>query len=111
MRNKNDLMTKWIKQYFNLVYRYAFFVCNDRSLADKIVDRTFDRMQENIQVLKRKSPDEVKGWVLQTARYHILKEVYDSWERGEDLSQKYSSPDTLDPETIRKLMKQYEEMR
>lgn len=111
MRSSSDLMKKWMKLYFNLVYHYACFVCNDRSLADKIVDQTFDRMCENIRMLKRKSTEDVEEWVLQTTRYFILKEMYCSWERGEDITEKYNSPDTLDPETIRRLMKQYEEMR
>lgn len=109
MRRVSDLMQKWIKQYFKLVYHYAYYVCNDRSLADRIVDQTFDMMYRNVRELSKS--DDVKGWVMDTARYFILKEVYSSWERGEDITQKYNSPDTLDPETIQKLIKQYEEMR
>lgn len=109
MKHVTDLMEKWIKQYFNLVYHYAYYVCSDRSLADRIVDQTFDRMRRDAQKLSELT--DVKRWVIETARYFILKEVYSSWERGEDITQKYNSPDTLDPETIRELIVQYEEMR
>ncbi|MDD7388578.1 MAG: hypothetical protein PUG60_02765 [Lachnospiraceae bacterium] len=111
MKSNSKLMKKWIKQYFNLVYHYACFICNDRSQVDRVVDRTFNSMSENTLKLKNKNPDEIKEWVLQMTRYYILKEIYDSLEQGENISSKYNSPDTLDPERIRKLIKQYEEMR
>ncbi|MCI7097699.1 MAG: hypothetical protein MR966_02075 [Lachnospiraceae bacterium] len=109
MKNDWAFMQKWIKQYFSLVYHYAYYVCNDRSLAEKVADRTFEAVHRNIRKFRRTK--DVRGWILQTARYFILKEIYSSWERGENIVEKYHSPDTLDPEAIQKIIRQYEEMR
>ncbi|MGN0292606.1 MAG: sigma factor [Lachnospiraceae bacterium] len=109
MKNDTVLMQKWIKQYYNLVYHYAYYVCNDRSLAEKVADKTFEAVHRNIRRLKKRN--DAKGCILQTARYFILKEIYSSWERGESITEKYNSPDTLDPETIQRLIRQYEDIR
>ena len=109
MKNDTVLMQKWIKQYYNLVYHYSCYVCNDRSLAEEVADKTFEAVHRNIRKLKKQN--DIKGCILQTARYFILKEIYSSWERGENITEKYNSPDTLDPETIQRLIIQYEEMR
>ena len=109
MKNKSDSTQKWIRQYFNLVYNYTCYTCGgDRSLAEKIAEQTFDAAHRNARKLKK--VDNVKARILNTARYFILKEVYRSWERGENISEKYNLPDALDPETIQRYIAQYEEM-
>ena len=49
------------------------------------------------------------SWMMRTARYYVVKEIYECWERGEDISTRYCLTGELEPERCKKILKQYEE--
>lgn len=107
MKKSSDQIDEWVKQYYHLVVQYAYYMCKDRDSAEKIANRTFTAAYKKLQ--KKRRLENPKKWLIETARYYILKEVYNSWERGEDIVRKYELPETVDAERVQILIAHYEE--
>ncbi|MDO5408972.1 MAG: sigma factor [Lachnospiraceae bacterium] len=100
-------MKKWSNQYYRLLYVYVYQITSSSSLAEEITKETLLRAYERSDKLK--GEPETGNWMIRTARYLILKEVYSSWERGEDIHEKYDLPDIVDPSAMKSIIEQYEE--
>ena len=107
MKTNDEQIREWAKEYYHLVYQYAFYICHDRSLAEQVAEQTFLEAYKNVQRIRRSGKP--KGWIMQTARYFILKVVYESWKRGENVTEKFMLPEYVDIEMIQSIMKRYEE--
>lgn len=107
MKTKEDRILEWSGKYYHEVYTYVRKVCKEKSLTEEITNRTFMEAYDNVGNVQRAG--DPKGWMYRTARYFILKEFYEGWKRGEDISAKYELPENVDMDKIQFILKHYEE--
>lgn len=107
MKLNEEKINEWIKKYYRLVYQYAYHVCKSSLLAERVAEQTFLKAYEYLQ--NKRQIDNPDTWFIQAARYYILREVYGSWKRGDDVEEKYKFPEPVNIEKIQTIMTRYEE--
>lgn len=109
MKMKSDPLYRSAEKYYVLVYKFVYFTCSDSSMAERIAGETLLRSGEKSNARRIRKMEHPKDWFLHTARYLMLKEIYSSWEQGENVREKYHLPEETDMENVRKLIKEYEQ--
>lgn len=66
MRNKQAKFTALVNVYSADLYRYAYWLCRDRTLAEDLVQETFTRAWRSIDSLRDESA--AKYWLITTLR-------------------------------------------
>ncbi len=61
MRQKNQQFESLVRSFYQSLYRYAYWQCKDKEIAEDLVQETFAKAWKNIEQLK--SLDSAKPWL------------------------------------------------
>ena len=109
MKNTEKQMHEWIGSYYVEIYKFVCNSCKNHETAQRVANSTLERAYKYMCKLRHMDNAQQCSWMMRTARYYVVKEIYECWERGEDISTRYCLTGELEPERCKKILKQYEE--
>ena len=101
-------MHEWIGSYYVKIYKFVCNSCKNHETAERVANSTLESAYKYMRKLRHMDNMRQCSWMMRTARYYVVKEIYESWEHGEDINARYRLEGEIDSEQCQKLLKQYE---
>lgn len=108
IRNMEKQMHRWVECYYSKIYKFVWNLCGNRETAEHAAESTFELAYQSMRKLCRMDEAQRFSWMIHTARYYVVKEIYEYWEQGENLEVRYHLAGEIDPEQCRKILEEYE---
>lgn len=108
MKDDEKQMHEWIESYYVKIYKFVCNSCKNHETAERVANSTLESAYKYMRKLRHMDNMRQCSWMMRTARYYVVKEIYESWEHGEDINARYRLEGEIDSEQCQKLLKQYE---
>ncbi len=108
MKDDEKQMHEWIESYYVKIYKFVCNSCKSHETAERVANSTLESAYKYMRKLRHMDNMRQCSWMMRTARYYVVKEIYESWEHGEDINARYRLEGEIDSEQCQKLLKQYE---